>query len=365
MSLVARRVIYQSISQLPEMFFSKGSVNVLKNITSENLLVLVSKSVSASEFYSKTKEKAFSNKTIKEEIFSNASQQSILDLVNKYKNWPPDAVVAIGGGVVLDSAKLVRHFLSFPEDSFSALAKQFVSPTPSVKLISVPTTPNTGSESNTIAVTFDTENKKQPFINKSFLPNLAILEPNFLSSIPPTLMYDFIADIITHAYEGSISRLSNPYLQSLAQYSMQELENGLRIYDQSADDLKGVELIQLAGHQAGIVAGNAFVGMIHALGHSLETMKKVSHGFALHSIFKQCVEWQVENNPDKKDEAKNYLELWKRINLQESTDLKFTKKIDPGFWSELAVKDPSIKTDPIKFSSEKILEVISWIQNNY
>ena len=163
----------------------------------------------------------------------------------------------------------------------------------------MPTTPNTGSESNIIAVSIDNEGKKIPLINKSFLPNLAVLDPNLLQTISPELMFDFSSDIITHAYEGSISRLSNSFLQQMAYDAIQELEKGLQNFRINNQDIESLELIHFAGHQAGVVAGNAFVGVIHALGHSLETMAKLSHGRALHTIFEQCLEWQKNKITDK------------------------------------------------------------------
>lgn len=365
MSLVNRRVIYPSITHLPEIFFNKGATGVLRNISAENLLLLVSRSVSKTELYSKLIEKTLKSKSIKEEIITDAKQETIIEISKKYNNWPPDAVMAIGGGVVLDSAKLIRHFLSFPEDTLEILSKQYVSQTPSVKLISIPSTPNTGSESNNIAVTIAEGGKKVPFINKTFIPDLAILDPNLLQSIPLDLMLDFSSDIITHAYEGSISRLTNTFLQNQANNSLQELEKGLQKYKQSQEDIEALELIQIAGHQAGIVAGNAFVGMIHALGHSMETITKCSHGSALHSIFFQCLEWQLENVKEKNDITSVYLEKWKNLDLAKSANLKIIKTLDSKTWSELAINDPSIKTDPIKFTNESISEVISWIQSNY
>jgi alcohol dehydrogenase class IV len=365
MSLLNRRVLYPSISQLPEIFFNKGSLNVIKNVSADNLLILVYNSISKTETYIKLKEKTLASKNIKEEIITNAKQENIIEISKRYRNWPPDAIVAIGGGIVLDSAKVIRHLLSFPEDTIEELSKQFVSPTPYIKLVSIPTTPNTGSEANIIAVTINSDGKKFPLINKSFIPNLAILDPVLLKTIPKSLMYDFIADIFTHAYEGSISRLSNSYLQKLALNSILELENGLKIYNDDNENMEGLESIFSAGHNAGIVAGNAFVGMIHALGHSLETITKISHGESLHAIFKQCLEWQKGNLPEKEKEINFYLQKWTELNLFQSANLKLIKNIDPNLWSELAINDPSIKTDPIKFSKEKIIEVITWIQTKY
>ena len=365
MSMVSRRVIYPSVTQLPEIFFSNGSLGVLKNISSENILLVLSKSISTTDTYSKLKEKTLKGKIVKEEIITNAKQETILEISKKYSNWPPDTVLAIGGGIVLDSAKLIRHFLSFPEDTFENLSKQFVSSIPHVKLISIPSTPNTGSESNNIAVTINSEGRKVPFINKSFLPDLAILDPVLLQTIPKNLMFDFCSDIITHAYEGSISRLSNNYLQNQALNSMMELEKGLFGFKDDPSDLNSLEMIQYAGHEAGIVAGNAFVGMIHALGHSLETIKNIGHGSALHSIFQQCLEWQKENIPEKRSFIDQYLEKWQTLGLSETADKKILKTIDANEWANLSINDPSIKTDQIKFSNEKLLDVISWIQNNH
>ena len=363
MSLVARRVIVPSFTGLPEFFYGKGSLSVLRNITAENILLLVSKSVQQTETYQKVIEKYFATKTVNSEIIQNPVEQTILDISTKYRAWPPDTVIAMGGGAVLDSAKIIRHLLSFPESTLESLQNTYVNESPRIRLLSVPTTPNTGSESNITAVITNRNGIKVPFINKTFLPTMAVLDPTFLSSIRPSLMEDFIADIFTHAYEGSMSRLGTPYMQILADVAIQKLVEGVQKYKQNPQDMEALELIQYAGQFAGIVAGNAYVGVIHALGHALESMTGGKHGECLHLLLAPCLTWQEQQN-NALPRIKHYKKIWDEFGLIPTANNMLVKHLDVQQWAERAFNDPSLKTDAFRIKNiDQIQEIIQWVQS--
>lgn len=362
MSLLSRRILYPSLSAKPEIIYGKGSLGALRNLPGDNFLVLSSNSFSKSESYTKLHEKLLASKKFDLEIIQNSFDKQITNIVEKYKSWPPDLVIAIGGGSVLDSAKLIRHFLSFPEENFDNLAKKITNLPPKVKLVSIPTTPNTASEVNNIAVVKKAEGEKTPFINKTFTPDLAILDPVLLSTISDNLMNDFVSDIFAHAFEGSRSRLSNKLLKNLATTAVSALSENLTRFKDDKTDLEAIENIQFIGQQAGIVAENAFVGIMHALAHALETITNSTHGHCLHSLLPPMLEWINSHEPEHSFNYNFFTEIWNTLDLSSTADKTLLKQVNWDEWVKLTLTDPSIKTDPIKFKEEEVKELISWLQ---
>jgi len=360
MNLINRRVIYPSIMATPEIFHRKGAIGVVRNITGNDFLLLISESIQSTEVYQKLTEKFLVHKNINQEIIKFASEDQIMKIVKKYKDWPPDVVIAIGGGKVLDSAKLIRQFLSFPEEQFQDIQKQFSSPNPTIGLVAIPSTPNTGSEVNITSVIKNNRGIKIPYVNKALLPDIAILDPTLMLTIPSPMMGNFVADIFTHAYEGSLSRLSTSFMQQLASRSLQLLEKNYNLYKKDPENLEILGAIQYSGQQAGIVAGNAYVGMIHAMAHSLETLTDCTHGQALQALLGICLDWQANwsDNPM----IPHFKEVYDNINLEEDADLSLIANVDVTSWADLSIKDPSIKTDFFHLKEPEMLEMIKWVQ---
>lgn len=364
MSLLNRRVIYPTLTSVPETVYKKGSLGVVKYLPGDNVLILSSKTVSKTEPFEKMINKSLSKKKLKLEIIQNSFQDKIIEIKERYQSWPPDSIIAIGGGAVLDSAKVIRHLLSFPEDTIQVLSKKFTNITPKVNLVSVPTTPNTGSEVNNIAVIKDSDNHKVPLVNKTFLPNLSVLDPSLLATIPIELMKDFVSDIFAHAFEGSRSRLSNSFLQSKAIESIKLLETSLPAFIENKEDFDALENILFSGNSAGIVAGNAFVGIIHALAHGLESILNFSHAHAIRSLLPKTLTWIQSNTEDHKFNFDLYVNALQDLDISSKDKFPEIKNLDPDLWSTSALNDPSIKTDPIKFKSEEMLNIIKWIQSS-
>ena len=101
MSLLSRRVLYSSVSVKPETIHGKGSLGVLRNLPGDNYVVLTSNSFTKSESFTKLQEKTLANKKYDIEIIQNSFEQRILEIKDKYLNWPPDIVIAIGGMMLL------------------------------------------------------------------------------------------------------------------------------------------------------------------------------------------------------------------------------------------------------------------------
>lgn len=206
----------------------------------------------------------------------------------------PDAIIALGGGSVIDAAKVMRLLHEHPECSWRELAMPFLDvrrrlarfPTPSgrLRLVAVPTTSGTGSEVSPVAVITDSQRgAKATLVDPCLSPQLALVDPQFTRTLPPTLVADGGVDALTHAIEASVSVFSSPYTDSLCLQAITMLRDALPAACASSDDgathdARGV--VHNASTIAGIAFSNAFVGVCHALAHAVGATFGIPHGRA-------------------------------------------------------------------------------------
>jgi alcohol dehydrogenase class IV len=362
--MIKKSLMVKRIYNNPEVYYGKGATaSCLKALDQTRLIVFVSGTVKKSEYYTKIIS-SLAGKQIQEETIASPSQGNIAQLAKKYAGpAKPDVIVAIGGGKVMDSAKVFKVLLDNPGLSFADLEKSRSCEKNTTKLIAIPTTPGTGSETNSIAVTRDAAGRKIPLINSGFVPDVAILDHEFLLGHDPQAIFEFSADIFSHAFEGSVSAAGTPLLSALARSAISMLKAGIEKFKADPKDPKGLELILQSGHIAGIVQGNAFVGACHALAHTIEEqVPGVSHGQSILLTLKQTILWLKETT--KKPEYDEFLDAYNALKFDTYRKADVIKgKVDPDTWAEASLKDPSITTSPVRMKKENLLVLEDWILN--
>ena len=356
--MINKNLMVKKIYNSPEVYYRKGAISVLKHIEFKKFLILISNTIKNSKYYEKIKT-YLSEKSIQEEIIKAPNQDIILELKKKYSNNKPEIIVAIGGGKVIDSAKVLKVLLDNPDLTFLDLEKQQFCENIDIKLIAIPTTPGTGSEATAIAVLNDNEGKKFPFLNKGFLPDLAILDHSFLETIEIRDLFIFGADIFSHAIEGQVSMASSPLIKAISSSCLKLLKSGFSKIKEDLEDTNALSEIMYAGYLGGIVQGNAFVGAVHALAHALEQQFKMSHASSILTVLKPTIEWlkKVKNQND----YKKFLELYEEIGFDKFRKTDVLKEVNAEQWADVALIDPSIKTSPVRMKRENLIQLINWI----
>ena len=206
--------------------------------------------------------------------------------------YKADQIIALGGGSVIDAAKIMKLKYESPEADLEELAAPFLDlrkrviryPTEKVnraRLIAIPTTSGTGSEVTPFAVLTDkARGRKVTLADYSLSPDVAIVDPQFVMSMPKGLTADTGIDCLTHALEAAVSNYASPYTDSNA---MQAIRLAFR-YLPVAYEQPGDEEARCAMHNAACIAAmsfaNASVGVNHALAHAFGARFRVAHGRA-------------------------------------------------------------------------------------
>ena len=203
-----------------------------------------------------------------------------------------DQIIALGGGSVIDAAKLMKLKYESPEADLEELAAPFLDirkrvvqfptgKTNQVRMIAIPTTSGTGSEVTPFAVLIDKERgRKITLADYSLSPDVAIVDPQFVMSMPRNLTADTGIDCLTHALEAGVSVHASPYTDSNAMQAIRMVFKYLPIAYEHPRDEEARSMMHNAACIAALAFSNASVGVNHALAHAFGARFGVGHGRA-------------------------------------------------------------------------------------
>ena len=202
---------------------------------------------------------------------------AIADEIVRASKHNYDLVVGIGGGSVLDMAKLASAAAANPEQEASEFLGANKIKNPSVPKILIPTTAGTGSEATPFALVI-VEGKKKAIASSYNLADVVFIDATFTATMPPRVTAFTGMDALSHAIEAFLSLGANPLTDSFALEAMRKISNNLEEAFSHGDNLNARMEMSLAAMLAGIAFGNAGVIAGHAIAHAFGARYKVPHG---------------------------------------------------------------------------------------
>ncbi|RKG51505.1 iron-containing alcohol dehydrogenase [Acinetobacter cumulans] len=237
-------------------------------------------------------------------IFDDVPPDSSLETVRKvaqlYRDNNCDAIIAVGGGSVIDTSKATNILVSEGGDDLLKYSGAHNLPKPLKPFFVIPTTSGTGSEVTMVAVVSDNQkNVKMPFASYYLMPHAAILDPRMTQTLPPHLTAMTAMDAMTHAVEAYTCLAANPISDAYATAAVKKVSNHLfNVLDNPTDAQGRLELAQ-ASTMAGIAFSNSMVGLVHSLGHALGAVAHLPHGLCMNLFLPYVLEYNKEVNADK------------------------------------------------------------------
>lgn len=226
------------------------------------------------------------------EVEPDPSIETVQTGAKMMNEFQPDVIIALGGGSAMDAAKGMWLFYEHPDIDFSALRLRFLDIRKrafkfprmgaKAKLVAIPTTSGTGSEVTSFAVISDKKNNmKYPLADYELTPNVAIIDPQFVMSLPKTATADTGLDVLTHAIEAYVSVMASDYTDGLAIKAIQLVFQYLpRAYKNGSADAEAREKMHNASCIAGMAFTNAFLGLNHSIAHKIGGEYHIPHGRA-------------------------------------------------------------------------------------
>lgn len=237
-------------------------------------------------------------------IFDDVPPDSSLETVRlaakAYRDNHCDAIIAVGGGSVIDTSKATNILVSEGGDDLLKYSGAHNLPRPLKPFFVVPTTSGTGSEVTMIAVVSDTQrNVKMPFASYYLMPHAAVLDPRMTQTLPPHLTAMTAMDAMTHSVEAYTCMAANPISDAYASAAIKKISNNLfKVLDNLTDADGRLELAQ-ASTMAGIAFSNSMVGLVHSLGHALGAVAHLPHGLCMSLFMPYVLEYNKSVNGDK------------------------------------------------------------------
>ena len=191
-----------------------------------------------------------------------------------------DAIVAFGGGSVMDAAKAIGMSVANKRHPRQLVGyfRGWRGPPP---IYAVPTTAGTGSEVTVAAVISDTVNHKKLVIADSrMVPRMAALDPELMTGLPPQITAATGMDALTHAVEAYIGNWGTEFTDSMALAAVAMIYENLPVAYADAGNLAAREKMALASAYAGMAFTRANVGNVHAIAHQLGGRYHTPHGLA-------------------------------------------------------------------------------------
>ncbi len=280
-----------SVSRLPRIEFGPGKISLLPELSSQygnKILFITGGNFLKNSPYWQRLIEGFEAKKLRLLHYSCDAEPSpsLVDkAVKQFANENVDVVVAVGGGSVLDAAKAIAGLLKVQNsvmDYLEGVGPELDYTGPTVPFIAVPTTAGTGSETtkNAVLSVINRETGfKKSFRNDKLVAEYAIVDPDFLSLCPPSLIAANGMDALTQLLESYVSLKANPMIDALALSGLQAVFGSLlQCYHSSQKNEQARSQLAYGSMLSGITLAQVGLGSVHGLASPLGAFFPIPHG---------------------------------------------------------------------------------------
>ncbi|MEN6469547.1 MAG: iron-containing alcohol dehydrogenase [Smithella sp.] len=284
---------HDALEKIPDLLIERGAKKPLiitdKGVAGAGLIDIVTR--------------ALRDRVFADLIADNVPPDSDLRVVNQlaglYHDNACDAIIAVGGGSVMDTAKGVNIVVSENATDLMAFSGVGALKRPLKPLIAVPTTAGTGSEVTQVAVIKDHEKHlKMAFGSYFLLPDISVLDSRMTMTMPPFITAMTGMDAMSHAVEAYYCLQKNPLSDAHALAAVNMIYQYLPIVAKNPADQDARLSMAVGACLAGIAFSNSMVGLVHNLGHATGSVCGVPHGMCMAIMLPYGLEYNMHKRED-------------------------------------------------------------------
>ncbi|MCC4324930.1 bifunctional acetaldehyde-CoA/alcohol dehydrogenase [Limosilactobacillus reuteri] len=324
-TIAKRRENRQWVKIPPKVYFQRNSLKELQDIPNINRAFIVTGPGMSKRGYVQRvidQLRQRQNNTaflVFDDVEEDPSTNTVEKGVAMMNDFKPDTIIALGGGSPMDAAKAMWMFYEHPETSWYGVMQKYLDirkrayqikkPTKS-QLIGIPTTSGTGSEVTPFAVITDSETHvKYPLADYALTPNIAIVDSQFVETVPAKTTAWTGLDVLCHATESYVSVMATDYTRG---WSLQTIKG---VMENLPKSVQGDKLARRKMHDfstmAGMAFGQAFLGINHSLAHKMGGAFGLPHGLLIAIAMPQVIRFNAKR-PQK-------LALWPHYEIYHAT----------------------------------------------
>lgn len=304
----------------PRVVFGDDALEHLQNERAERVLIVTDRTLSGMSYLEEVKKRLNANKvSIFDEVEPEPSLETALKCARVAREVGAQLIVALGGGSVMDVAKMARILMELDVDP------EMITPVTDLyelgfrkkaRLIAIPTTSGTGADATWAMVLTDTKEKRKVLpANREAIPDVTILDYRFVEKLPPKLVAGTGMDALTHAVEGAISLWRNEFSDAMCEKAIEIILNNLEASYRG--DAEARAKMHIAATMAGIGFGNSQVGAVHAFGHALGAYFKIHHGVCVGVFLPYVLQFYMNEESSKA----TLDQLARRVQLESGEEL--------------------------------------------
>ena len=290
----------------PRIYYGKNSLKSLKELDISRVFIVTDENMVRLKVVNNITD-ILNKMNVEIKIFSNIkpdpTDEEIIEGMIELNKFDPDCIIAIGGGSPIDACKGIIYFTNKIKKALNEETKKQI-------FIVIPTTSGTGSEVTTYSV-ITANGQKIALSDEEMLPDIAILDPEFIRTLPKQIIADTGMDVLTHAIEAYVSLKSSLFTDSLAIGAIKTVFNDLvNNYDDPELETERINM-QLASCMAGIAFSNSSLGINHSIAHAIGAKYHVAHGKANAVIMPKIILFNsmVQSASDNYDEIAKALDF--------------------------------------------------------
>ncbi len=359
----------------PKIVFDNNGLTYLRTIDRNRFFIVADPFLIENKMINRVTEELEDREyKIFSKIIPDPPVETVANGINELRKFNPDCIIAVGGGSAIDTAKAVMYYAKLKD----------------LRFVAIPTTSGTGSEVTAFSVITNKEKGiKYPLVDDRLIPDIAILDTEFVRGVPPHIVADTGMDVLVHAIEAYVSTASNEFSDAFAEKAIKlAWDNLYKSYSQP-ENYEAKDKMHKASLMAGIAFNSASLGLNHAMAHNLGAKLHLPHGRVNAILLPEIIEFNSGvksfSCTDINDCAQKYAQIAKLIGFEGNNAKILVRKLIseikklisklglPSNFAQCKVKlldgdidkitdgtlaDSCINTNPVKVKRENVAEIL-------